>query len=387
MNCRKCHREIPDTSAFCLYCGAKQVLGEKRRGGRTRANGAGTAYRRGKTWTAKVTVGRQVETVDGVPRVTLLYATKGGFAKKSDALAYCPTLIQEAKARGARPEKPVLTMRQIYDQWSEGHEGKVGHSTMNCYRAAWKYFRPLHEVNMCDIDLDDLQECVDDCPCGKRTKENMKALAGLLCKYSIPRHYTDMNYAEYINTGNGKKGTRPAFSLDQIERIRQQVGVTPHADDVYCMIYTGFRTAEFVSLRKENYVDGILYAGIKTEAGFDRAVPVSDKIKAIIDARMAGPSDYLFPKDDGTRMSANYFRDVYFYKVLDAAGIQPVPTPDKPAYYVPYSARHAFANLLKDVSGSDKDKAGLIGHEDYKTTKKHYQSVELEALRRIIAQI
>jgi integrase len=215
----------------------------------------------------------------------------------------------------------------------------------------------------------------------------MKALASLLCKYAIPRHYTDLNYAEYINTGNGKKGTRPAFNLDQIERIRQQVGVTPHADDVYCMIYTGFRTAEFVSLKKENYVDGILYAGIKTEAGFDRAVPVSDKIRPIIDARMTGPSDYLFPKDDGTRISANYFRDVYFYKVLDAAGIQPLPTPDKPAYYVPYSARHAFANLLKDVPGSDKDKAGLIGHEDYKTTKKHYQSVELDALRRIIAEI
>ena len=49
-----------------------------------------------------------------------------------------------------------------------------------------------------EIDLDDLQECVDDCPCGKRTKENMKAIAGLLMKYAIPRHQTDMNYAEYV---------------------------------------------------------------------------------------------------------------------------------------------------------------------------------------------
>ena len=115
---------------------------------------------------------------------------------------------------------------------------------------------------------------------------------------------------------------------------------------------------------------------------------MSDKIKPYIDKKVEeSTSEYIFTKDDGTKMSANYFRSVYFYKVLEAAGIQKAPTKDAPAYYTPYSARHAFANLLKDVAGSDKDKAGLIGHEDYKTTKKHYQSVELEALKAIIKQI
>lgn len=387
MICRKCGHDLPDVAVFCYICGAKQALGEKRKRRRARANGQGTAYQRGRTWTAKVRYNPHVVIKDGVMRVVYDTATKGGFAKKSDAVAYCPQLKAEAMARATRQDRPALTMAQIYESWSDGHEGRVSHSTMNCYRAAWKYFAPLHGVNMCDIDLDDLQECVDDCPCGKRTKENMKALAGLLCKYAIPRHQTDLNYAEYIDTGSGKKGTRPAFTREHIEAIRQQVGVTPHADDVYCMIYTGFRTAEFVALKKENYRDGVLYYGIKTEAGFDRAVPVSDKIRPIIEQRMSGPSEYLFPRDDGQRMTANYFRDNYFYKVLDAAGIQPMPTPEQPAYYVPYSARHAFANLLKDAPGSDKDKAGLIGHEDYKTTKKHYQSAELDALRKIVSAL
>ena len=86
-------------------------------------------------------------------------------------------------------------------------------------------------------------------------------------------------------------------------------------------------------------------------------------------------------------LSARYFRDTYFYPVLAAAGIQPIPTKTKPAVYVPYSARHTFANLLKDAPGSDKDKAGLIGHEDYKTTKRLYQSAELDALKAIIKSI
>lgn len=277
-----------------------------------------------------------------------------------------------------------MTLESIYAAWLPTHEQKVGKSTMDCYKAAWKYFAPIHTMPMRDIDLDDLQECVDDCPKGKRTKENMKALAGLLFKYAVPRHLSDLNYAEYIYTGNDAKGTHPAFSNDQIKMIDEQIGITPHAEDVYTLIYTGFRPSELFALTKSDYQDGVLYGGIKTQAGKNRAVPVSPKLSSIIEDKLSQNSDFLFPRDDGTQMSAKYFRDTYFYPVLAAAGIQPLPTKDKPAVYVPYSCRHTFANLLKNAPGSDKDKAGLMGHEDYTTTKKHYQSSELENLKTII---
>jgi len=351
---------------------------------KTRANGTGTAFKRGRTWYAQVTIGKESVIRDGKIRIQYQRATKGGFAKKTDALAYCPQLLEEALRRGGRA-KTVMTMRQIYEAWLPGHEARVSKSTMDCYRAAWKYFAPLWELPFREIDLDDLQECLDDCDKGKRTKENMKALAGLLCKYALPRHQTDMNYAEFLHTGSGEKGTHPAFTPEQVELIRRQIGVTPHAEDVYCLIYTGFRPTELFSLTKDHYADGVLYNGIKTAAGKNRAVPVSGKIKSIIDARLAADdTQYLFPKDDGSPMSGAYFRETYFYPVLAAAGIQPIPTPDHPAYYVPYSTRHTFSNMLKNAPGSDKDKAGLMGHEDYRTTKKHYQSAELDALRAII---
>ena len=379
MPCRKCKHETPPDALYCPFCGVSLNPNKVSHKPRTRPNGAGTAFKRGRSWYAQVTVGWQV-TEDKKTRA--IYRTKGGFKTKREALEYCP-ILKQSKGK----EKPKLTALQIYEQWHDEHENKVGHSTMNCYRAAWKYFAPLYYMPFDEIDLDDLQECVDECPCGKRTKENMKALAGLLMKYAIPRHQTDLNYAEYIHTGNGSKGTHPAFTRNQVESIRRQIGITPHAEYVYCLIYTGFRPAEFFMLKKENYVDGILYQGVKTEAGMDRAVPISPKIKAIVDKQLACDSEWLFPKDDGTRITPNYYRKFYFYPVLAAAGIQDIPTEDKPAYYVPYSCRHTFANMLKDAPGSDKDKAGLIGHEDYKTTKKHYQSAELEALKSIIEKL
>lgn len=343
--------------------------------GRTRPNGAGTAYKRGRTWTARIVLSWKIaEDGHSIP----IYKTKGGFSTKRDALAYCQTL------RNAPKTVRKLTMQEIYTSWLPTHQSRVSKSTMDCYRAAWKYFQPIHHLPFADIDLDDLQECVDECSKGKRTKENMKALAGLLMKYAIPRHQTDINYAEYIHTGSDEKGTHPAFHHGQIELIYNQIGVTPHAEDVYCLIYTGFRPAEMFSLTKTSYKDGVLFGGMKTAAGKNRAVPVSPRIAAIIENKLQSDSDYLFPKDDGTQMSPKYFRDNYFYQVLAAAGIQPVPTKDAPAYYVPYSCRHTFANLLKNAPGSDKDKAGLIGHEDYKTTKRLYQSAEIEAFKSII---
>ena len=374
MICRKCNRNTPEDAVFCPYCGLKIKRNNLSSKGRTRPNGAGTAYKRGRTWTSVVVVGWKVnEDNHALP----IRRTKGGFSTKREALAYCQDL------KNAPRQKRGMTMRQVYDAWYKVHVTRVGKSTMDCYRAAWRYFAPLHEVPFNSIDLDDLQECVNECPYGKRTKENMKALSGLLMKYALPRHQTDMNYAEFVYTGNDERSTHPAFTPDQVTAIYNIIGKVPYAEYVYSLIFTGFRPTEFFSLRKSDYRDGILYGGAKTAAGKNRAVPVSPKIESIIRERMQSNSQWLFPKSDGSQMSTNYFRDC-FYQVLEAAGIQDVPTQDSPAYYVPYSCRHTFANLLKNAPGSDKDKAALIGHEDYSTTRKMYQSAELDALQNII---
>jgi integrase len=72
-----------------------------------------------------------------------------------------------------------------------------------------------------------------------------------------------------------------------------------------------------------------------------------------------------------------------FYPLLAHLGIQQTPEAGPPAELVPYSCRHFFSNLLKDAKGADKDKAALMGHSDYETTKRVYQSEDLQAMQRI----
>lgn len=385
MECVKCKKQIPDGALYCPWCGKKQAI-TKRRASK-RPNGTGSAYQRGKTWTAAVTIGYElIEQEDGSVKRVARKETKGGFPSRTKALEACASLGKRTKAAIKIPN-----FIGAYEAWEKEYlTKKRTKSTLNCYRAAKKYFKDIYYFGFQEIGLEDLQQCVDECPNGRRTRENMKALASLMYKYALPRHWTDMNYANYIAPGGEEGGTYPAFSKDQVETIRRSVGKVAHADVIYCLIYTGFRPTEMLGLRKEDYREenGIAYlvAGIKTEAGKGRAVTISPKIRDIIADRIKSEREYIFPKDDGTPMTAKYFRDNYFYPALSEMGIQDVPTEKKPAVYVPYSCRHTFSNFLKNAQGADKDKAALIGHEDYETTKRMYQSAELENMQRITDQ-
>ena len=363
--CIRCHREMGETP-FCPHCGARQERSPK--GKRTRANGTGTAYKRGQTWTARITIGFYQDE-DG--NLHQKYKTRGGFRTKKEALEYCQALYHPTK------RDSNMIFRDVYLAMERQHAERVGDSTMKGYKAAFAWYKPLHFVRLSLIKADDLQQCIDKCPRGKRVKEDMRTVAGLVYKYAISNDIVGKNYAAHLYTGRDAKGTTPPFTAGEVERIRQAVGVIPYADYVYCMIYTGFRPAELFALKKTSYQDGILTGGGKTKAGTDRKVPVSPKIRGIIDSLSDTPGEYLFPAEDGKRMGVDHFRRVCFAHLMDALGIT-----DRR----PYSCRHTFANLLKNVNGSDTDKAALMGHADASMTK-YYQAEEMDKLQAMVDRI
>ena len=379
MQCKKCGREIVDESLFCQWCGAAQ--GESNRTRKKRGNGQGSVYKRGKTWYAARVFGYITgENGEIIPDKDC----KGGFRTKKEAIDYLPQLKPHRQSKSPHKIPEDITVKGMYDLWMPTHKARgKSKSTIGCYTAAINHFEEIWDYPFVDAGIDDWQECIDDCPRGRRTRENMKALVGLLYKYAIPRGATPdkINLGEYLYV-TGESGRRHPFTDLEVETIRQSIGTVPYADYIYCMIYLGYRPQEMLTREIDkhyNPAENCIIGGIKTDAGKNRVVTISPKIQPHLSGIIGGrKSGYIFCAPDGSKISVAKYR-ACFYEAIDKMGIK--STPERKL--TPYSCRHTFASLMDRVKGAgDNAKMELIGHRTIDMLR-HYQHADLDDLRKI----
>lgn len=350
---------------------------------KARGNGQGTAILapNKKCWIAIATVGKKV--VDG--KVKTIRKKKFGFATQKAALAYCATLRAEGKSN----RKVRYSLQQVYNMWEKYYESRVGRSTMVDYLSAYKHFKSLHTEYIDDIKPEDLQKCLDVCPAGKRTHQNMKVIAGLIWAYAVDHRIIDRDITRNLYIGKHETKQRDPLTEKEVEIFKNEIGKTRYAEYIYCLCYLGYRPGELLELHKdalhEKIVDDkkiyYLIGGKKTKAGRNRAVVIPSQIlNIVLDRVKVEGTDLLFPQYVYSnkkpyefigfkQMSDAYLRDSVFKKIAKRFGI----SPEK----VPYSARHTYADKLDKAAGTDKDKAKLIGHSDYQFTQHKYQSTNI----------
>ncbi len=394
MNCVKCGRIIQNDAAFCPYCGKKQVIFPRKKSAKVRGNGMGTAYKRGNTWTACVTVGWLLPDDPSKPKVPVR-KTKGGFKSKKEAINYCPKLLTQTE------ELNRMTMQETWNAWNEMYASRIVASTMGCYKYAYKHFSRLHGTYMDQITSDELQACMDACKAGKRTHQNMKCVAGLLWGYAFDHNAVRKDITDNLYIGKGESVQRDPVEAHEVEAIRDSIGKYRYAEYIYCLCFLGFRPGELLELKKDMLHCAMIpeekdtevpvwyfVNGKKTPAGKDRIVVVPDQILEIVLSRLFIPgTDLMFPMYQFSRkegnpftgfkqMSHDYLNKHVFKPIMESLGFSSAK--------VPYSCRHTYADMLKNASGSDKDKAALIGHSKYLFTQDRYQSTAINDLKMIV---
>lgn len=370
MICIKCKVNIQDDFVYCPWCGRKQIA-EKHR--KVRGNGQGTVYKDGDKYRAVVVIGTYLDENGKRKRKT----KSARFDKKKDAIDALVTL------KAAEMKSYNIKFKELYDRWFPTHE--ASHSTLNNYSAAIKYFEPLWHRRIDNIDIDDLQECIDSSGLGIRTQQNMKTVCGLMYKYGIPRHLIpeNLNLAPFLKCNGDAPTPRASFTDIQIEAIRRQIGKVFGAEYVYSLIYLGMRPSEYLELAKDSYDrehNALIIGKSKTEAGI-RAVTISPKINSIIQKCVERAQDALICDASGRPYNLKAFTENVFYPVLEAAEIEN-PVIDGRHKFTPHSCRHTFSTLMKRVSGADKDKLELIGHTSTEMLR-YYQDVEWKDLQAI----
>ena len=395
-NNQKCCREIPEDAVFCPYCGRKQQKPKQKT--KSRGNGLGTVYKlKNGKYAAVKTIGWITDPLPpGAPEGTLPHKRRQTvskqFATRKDALAALPFLT----AADRRPRSGTaiqrkgesVTLKELYDLWEPTH-GR-GKSTMNCYRSGFRLFASLWNVAMKDLSIEDLQDCLDDASCGKRTKENAKTALGLVYKYGIPRNAVpkDRNLSPFLQIREGSATKKEGLSPPELELVREKAeSGDPVASLVLCQCYLGFRPSEFLSLRAGDYnaQERAFVGGAKTDAGIDRTVTVSPKIQPYVDAFLKDCAGGAVFGRQGTPLRLAEYREL-FYELLEGLKI-PNPVDEKGRHRLtPHSCRHTFATLMKKADGNDTDKLALIGHTSTEQLRE-YQDVRFADLRAITDQL
>lgn len=321
----------------------------------------------------------------------------GSFRRKSDAKAAIEAFCQ------APSTKYNYSIKEIYEEWYPIAFGQIAKQTQDNYRSAWtqiqeawgsKALAPLRERTTQDIfqiyqywlephevtrNSGGKPYKTTSGPLSKSAMQKIKALLHQLYTYAMSNDIVRQNYAALVKIPKeAEEGTQRAFTDLEFAKLEKGYKDIPGGEACYVLCYTGWRITEFCKLTRFSYdpVEKTLRSGIKTDAGYDRIVPVHPKIQPIIEKWYEGCTGPLYPRENGKPYNKDNFRKDVWNPVMAALGL--------PGDLTPHSARHTYGTKLSKAKVSAEDIQKLIGHADYSTTANVYINQDISTLRRAV---
>lgn len=298
---------------------------------KTRGNGQGTAYKRGQTWTACVTMDWVFPDDPSKPKKPIR-KTKGGFATKRDALNYCPTLL----AGGVEKPSEAPRLSDYWKTYSEGNMLKISRGKQSAYRTAWNKLKSIHDVRVDAITVDLLQRTIDDRCHTFDPAKDCKSLLSNLFELAAADRFVARELPSFISLPEHEPSEPIPFNKDEQKKIWKAYDNGDRRAAVHLlMIYTGMMPGELMLLKAENIDLNkriILRSGLKTKIRKRTPVVLADCILPIVEDLIAHamPSGYIWKRNEKTWYE-NY------YAVLEENECRKLP---------PYSCRHTTATAL-----------------------------------------
>lgn len=282
-----------------------------------------------------------------------------------------------------------ITFSEIFKLWSAEHFPKIAKSTRANYDAAYRHCRAVHAAKFAKLRLHDLQSIINVMGTAgigyasqKKCRQLMHNLYTYAIKYEIIPATADASRYVDIDKKVIKYPKKP-FNTRQLNRVKKLAEsdepLSCWVQTVVMMIYGGPRTSEFLSVLKADVKLKQRYYIIrdsKTEAGRNRAVPISKKVLPYFAAWMDKPGKTLITVDDGDALSYHRFR-TRFDNVMDAARCD----------HTPHECRHTCATMLDNAGANETAVKRILGHASAGITKSVYTHKNLHELKKAIDMI
>lgn len=303
---------------------------------KSRGNGQGSAFKRGKTWTAQVVIGYRQNT-DPKKAPVPIKRTRGGFRTKTEALEYCPVLLNGGVEKPDRAPR----LSAYWATYQKSEYLQLSASKQTAYKIAWGKIKPLHDIPVDMITVDRLRSAVADACSTYYTAKDCRQLLTNLFKLAGADGYASRDLPSYIVLPKLEEKERQPFTDDEILALWEtyekgdRLAALP-----LLMIYTGMMPGEAQSLRVD-HIDldtrKISRAGLKTETRKKTPMVIASALVPLVEDLIAHaqPSGYVFPHNE----------DIFYqnyYSALEAAGCRKLP---------PYSCRHTTATALAIAEG------------------------------------
>ena len=273
--------------------------------------------------------------------------------------------------------RETITFERVYHLGSKDHFKKVSDSSIERYSNAYKkYCKSLYKMRFKDIRLSHLQGVIDDSGMAHPTRASIKTLFNVLFTYAMKNDIVEKNYSQYVDVGKreGKINRKP-FTLQEIQKIFDNVNAIDYIDTILIMIYTGLRVGELLDLKIKNiHLDErYMIGGFKTEAGTDRIIPINKKIEPYIRKYYEQNKDreYLIINSLGRPFTYSNYRREKWDNMMEKLELDG---------HRPHDCRHTFATLMDNANANKLAIKRIMGHASPDITDSVYTHKTLEDL-------
>lgn len=359
---------------------------------------------RRKPYLARVTLGWITDEQTG--KTTQNRVPIGTYKTKKEAL-------QALAEYGANPydiQNNNLTLAELYQKWTGSYFPTLaGESSTRTITSAWKYCHPLYKMRVKDLRARHIKGIMEDgyiiSSRGKNagqkvmaspgTKARIKSMFNLMLDYALEYEIVDKNYARTFDISEDIIKEKEAatrghiiFPPEEMKILWDNVDALRFVDWILIQCYMGWRPQELATLQLSdvNLDEWYIIAGMKTDAGKKRMIPIHTKIRPLVqknyDYAVSLGSDALFNDPSATKGGMKITYGKYagrFDKVMAALKLNPEHRPHDP--------RMTFITMAKKAGIDPLVVKRLAGHRINDVTESVYTVRDLEWLRTDIEKI